>query len=620
MRICGDMRTAGSTHHHVGYMQSTSARASGSAHEPAIASLLRRYRGFDTANGLKFVPPQSVGEAAGMKPSRLLLSWFKRLALYVRGAAEHPKLAAPFAWADGSETIQVRFGVKGMLARIMLYPLVCVALTTALIALVLNYTALQFEPIVYLIPVVVCAIRWGVVSAIIGIFASVAVADFLFIPPVYSFVISDPNQIFEMALFLFVALVTSHLAARLKNEVDTLERREHEIHNLYEFSRRLARCSTAGDLVKAIQDYLSVHLGCEAHLIRLASFCADQGDAVGAMVPPPIPREAKEMVAAREPGSRLATEPESNSLWALKFITTTMAEHGVLAVNLGKPAGPDTNKLNDRIDALLSEASATLTRIDVAAALANANMRLESGVLKTSLIGTASHELRSPVAAILGSTSVLYQMPALRGNEKVRSLVDGMHREAKRLDSDIQNLLDTVRITDTGIKPHLVWTDPADIFTAAIRQRSHRIAAHKLTVDIDPKLPLVNVDPILLEQAVGQLIENAVKYSPVGSDIAIVARAEHGQVLLSVTDMGVGLTEEEASHLFQRAYRGRRHLGNVPGLGLGLWIAWIFVTVNGGTLSAHSPGPGRGTTMSIRLPVDPSIAPDVVPLSDAQAG
>ena len=130
----------------------------------------------------------------------------------------------------------------------------------------------------------------------------------------------------------------------------------------------------------------------------------------------------------------------------------------------------------------------------------------------------------------------------------------------------------------------------------------------------------MNVDPILLEQAVGQLIENAVKYSPVGSDIAIVARAEHGQVLLSVTDMGVGLTEEEASHLFQRAYRGRRHLGNVPGLGLGLWIAWIFVTVNGGTLSAHSPGPGRGTTMSIRLPVDPSIAPDVVPLSDAQAG
>jgi len=556
-----------------------------------------------------------------MKTPRSLLSLFKRLALYLRVAAEHPKLAAPFvAWSHGSAAIEVKFGVMRMLARTVLYPLASVALTTALVALVLKYAVLEFEPIVYLIPVVVCAIRWGLVAAIISIVASAAAGDFLFIPPVYSFVISDPNQIFEMALFLFVALVTSNLAVRLKNEVDALWRREHEIHNLYEFSRRLARCSTAGDLVEAIQDYLSVHLGCEAYLIRLASFYADRGDAAGAMVPQPIAQEAKEMVAAREPGSRLATEPESNSLWALKYITTTMAEHGVLAVNLGKPAGPDTNELNDRIDALLSEASATLTRIDVAAALANANMRLESEVLKTALIDTASHELRSPLAAILGSTSVLDQMPALHCNEKVRSLVDGMHHEAKRLDNDIQNLLDTVRISDAGIKPHLVWTDPADIFTAAIRQRSHRIAAHKLTVDIDPKLPLVNVDPVLLEQAVGQLIENAVKYSPVGSDIAIVAPAEPGQVVLSVTDMGVGLTEEEASHLFRRAYRGQRHLGNVPGLGLGLWIAWIFVTVNGGTLSANSPGPGRGTTMSIRLPVDPSIAPDAVPVSDAQAG
>ena len=212
-------------------------------------------------------------------------------------------------------------------------------------------------------------------------------------------------------------------------------------------------------------------------------------------------------------------------------------------------------------------------------------------------------------------------MLALRGNEKLRSLVDGMHREAKRLDNDIQNLLDTVRITDTGIKPHLISTDPVEIFTSAIRLRSHRVAAHKLTVDIEPKLPLVNVDPVLLEQAVGQLIENAVKYSPADSDIAIVARAERDYVILSITDQGVGLTGEEASQLFRRAYRGQRHLGNVPGLGLGLWIARIFVAANGGTLFAHSPGPGRGTTMSIRLPVHQNIAPEAAPpLSDAQTG
>jgi K+-sensing histidine kinase KdpD len=555
-----------------------------------------------------------------MKAFQSLLSRLRQFGPQVGSRARRRRRATPSAWSDGGERVQVTLGVMRILTRTVVYPLACVALTTVLLAVVLKYTAVEFESIVYLIPVLICAIRWGLLSAIVGIFASAFAADFLFIPPIYSLAISDPGQIVEMALFLFVALVTSNLAARLRKEVDTLHRREREIQNLYEFSRRLALCSTAGDLIKAIQDYLSVHLGCNAHLIRLASFHAGDGGAEDEIVPQSIAREAKEMIAAREPGSRLMTEPATKSLWALKHITTTTAEHGVLAVNLGKPRDSDADKLNDRIDALLLEAIATLTRIDAAAALAKANIRLESEILRTALVGTASHELRSPVAAILGTASVLDQMLALQGDEKVRSLVDGMHLEAKRLEGDIQNLLDTARITDTGVKPRLLWTDPADILAAAIRQRSHRLATRKFSVDVDPKLPLVNVDPVLLEQAIGQLIENAVKYSPAGAGIVIAGRINDGQVVLAVTDQGVGLTEEEASHLFQRAYRGRRHLGNVPGLGLGLWIARIFVAANGGTLSANSPGTGLGTTMSIRLPVAPSMAPELVSLSDAQSG
>jgi two-component system sensor histidine kinase KdpD len=495
-----------------------------------------------------------------------------------------------------------------MLARVMLFPLAGVGLTTLLLVAVLENSALKFELIIFLIPVVICAIRWGLASALVCVAASAAVADFFFLPPVYSFAISDPNQIVELALFLFVAIVTSNLAARLKNEADATRHREQEIHNLYEFSRRLALCSTASDLVKAIQEYLSVHLGCAAYLISLTPDFDEHRVAERTAVPELIEREARDMITAREPGSRLVVEPDKLCLWVLKSVATKMSDHGVLAVNLGKQSGPGTSEVNDRIDSLLSEASVTLTRIDAVAALANANVRLESDVLKTALIGTASHELRSPIAAILGSTSVLDQMPALRANSTMRSLVDGMHREAQRLDTDIQNLLDTVRITDSGIKPHLVWTDPAEIFAAAIRQRSHRVAAHKLKVDIHPGLPLLNIDPVLLEQAVGQIIENAAKYSPAGSDIVMVARAEREHVVLSVTDQGVGLTNEETSQLFRRAVRGRRHVGNIPGLGLGLWIARIFVAANGGSLSAESAGAGRGTTMSIRLPVRDGVA------------
>jgi K+-sensing histidine kinase KdpD len=504
-----------------------------------------------------------------------------------------------------------------IVAQAFLLPVAGVAVVTVLLMAVAAYSGFTLEPIIFLIPVVICAVRWGHVSASVTALLGTLSSDFFFIPPLYSLEIADPKQTIELALFLLVAVVTANLAARLRNEAAALRRREQEIANLYDFSRRLASCGTAHDLVRAIQEYLSLHLGCEAHLIRIAADFEAPG-AAEKQVPQEIAQQARATIA-RDTASRLVTDPQQKNLWVLKSIATEMSDHGVLAVNLGAHPVQDRRRLDERIDALLAEASATLIRVDAVAALANANRRLESDVLKTALIGTASHELRSPVAAILGSASVLDQVPALRGNAKLRALIDGMHREAKRLDTDIQNLLDTVRITDMGIKPHLVLTDPTDIFAAAIRQRSHRVTAHNLTVDIAPDLPLINVDPVLIEQAVGQIIENAAKYSPADTEIAIVGDLEGEDVVLSVTDQGVGLTAEEASEMFRRTVRGRRHVGRTPGLGLGLWIARIFVTANGGTIMAHSPGPGRGTTMSIRLPARPvAMAPAAV--SDAQTG
>jgi K+-sensing histidine kinase KdpD len=554
-----------------------------------------------------------------LKSFRARSSYPTHPARHVRDPAQCRNRAAPSTSSGEGKTMQVKFDFMRILAASISYPLACVALTTGLLALARRYTTLEFDLLIYLIPVVICSVRWGRAAAIVAIVASAAVTDFLWMPPLYSFVISDPRQIVQVTLFVFVALVTSHLAARLRSEVDALQRRENEVHNLYEFSRRLALCDTAGDLLRAIQDYLSIHLGCETHLIHAASAFAGGRDEPGERLPPLIAREASDMTAAREPDSRLVTEPRTSSLWALKYIATTLAGHGVLAINLGKAGRPGIDKLNERIDALLAEASRTLVRIDAAAALAKANIRLESEVLRAALINMASHELRSPVAAILGSASVLDQLPALSENEKIRSLVSGMHHEAERLDNDIQNLLDTVRITESGVKPHLAWADLTDILNAAIQPRQRRIAAHKLTIDVYPNLPLVHVDTVLLEQAIGQLIENAAKYSPAGSDIAVAARADAGKIAISVTDTGAGLTEDEAKKLFQRSYRGQRHLGHVPGLGLGLWIARIFVAANGGTLSAHSPGPGRGTTMSIHLPM-PTPGSHAAPSSDGQIG
>jgi K+-sensing histidine kinase KdpD len=396
--------------------------------------------------------------------------------------------------------------------------------------------------------------------------------------------------------------VTGNLAAALRREADRLWRRERDVHNLHLLSRRLALCSTDMDLVAAVQDYLTSHLGCRAFLIQ-----SQQGAGVAAIDDPAILTrliaKAAEMVAEGDTRSRLLVDPDLRSVWALKSIATRTADHGVLAVDLGHQSPREAGELNDRVEAILSEAAAALERIDAGAAFANANQRLQSDFLKSALIGSVSHQLRSPIASILGSTSVLDGIPALRDDGRIRSLVDGMHREAKRLDSDIQNLLDTVRITDSGIKPVLEWADPADLVTAAIRQRSHRLDGHKLVVDVEDALPLLKLDSGLVEQALGQVIENAGKYSPLGSTVTIAVRAEADEVVIAVADNGMGLLPDETSSMFKRAFRGRRQLGSTPGLGLGLWIARIFVAANGGAIAAHSSGPGGGTTVTIRFPV-----------------
>jgi K+-sensing histidine kinase KdpD len=142
----------------------------------------------------------------------------------------------------------------------LVFPLLLVGATTVVLLLAVRFSPFEFNSILYLIPVMVSAIRWGVVPAMVAALASVAVSDFLFLQPLYSFLLNEPRDVVDLALFLFVAVVTGNLAARLQREVDSSHRREHEIHHLYLLSRRLALCSTASDLVAAIQEYLTSHL------------------------------------------------------------------------------------------------------------------------------------------------------------------------------------------------------------------------------------------------------------------------------------------------------------------------------------------------------------------------
>jgi two-component system sensor histidine kinase KdpD len=234
--------------------------------------------------------------------------------------------------------------------------------------------------------------------------------------------------------------------------------------------------------------------------------------------------------------------------------------------------------------------------------------RQETDQLREALIGSVSHELRTPMASILGATTVLCSAPAVRADPKLEGLAGVVSGETERLNNVIQNLLDATRISSEGLRPRFEWADASDIINAALEHRRARLEGRPVEREIASDLPLVYVDPVMVEQALGQILDNAAKYSPDAAPVRISARAEQGTVALSVTDRGTGLTAGERARLGERFFRGKRTAGTTVGSGFGIWIAKAFLHANGGSLDAASAGPGEGATFIIRLPIPPHTA------------
>jgi two-component system, OmpR family, sensor histidine kinase KdpD len=479
--------------------------------------------------------------------------------------------------------------------------LALVAVTTAGLLLIDRLLPANLIPIVYLVPVIVAATRWGTWPAIAAAIASAATADFFFFPPYYSFRLDDPHAAIDLLLFLLVALVSGDLASRLRRETETLRLREVELQYLHEFSRRLAACFTVSDLIGAIQSYLFETFGSHTAFFLATADKALPSDPVGA-VPERVRLSAASMMSNQEIRATSVRDGPAGSLWLLRAVGSEEAIHGVIAVNIGFDTPEVIDQRTRRVEAILAEASVTLQRLDIGGAMEEAELRLKDRLLRDAFHGNLSHELRSPLAAIRGSASVLETMPAIRSEHQARSLVDGITDEVERLDSFVGNLLNASRVTASDIRAHLECADPRDIVNAAMRRRSRHLAAHTIRIGFDDDLPMITVDSALVEEAFGQLLENAAKYSPPGSTISITAQAGPGRVILSISDSGAGITAEERAQLGRRSFRGERHRATVPGSGHGFWIASTFVKANDGSIDITSEGEGKGTTASIILP------------------
>jgi two-component system sensor histidine kinase KdpD len=486
----------------------------------------------------------------------------------------------------------------------LLLSLGSVSLVTTLLLLLEQTVAVSLVPIAYLVPVVVAATRWGIWPATLASIASMAEADFFFFPPIFSFQVEDPQEVVDLLLFLVVALVSSNLASRLRQETETLRQREHDIQNLYDFSRRLAACFTVSELISAIENYLSQTLA------RPAVFFAAKTDRQleaprSGSVPKVVKEHVTSAIEAATPAVRSVIDGATQNVWLLRMISSETAILGLVAVNIGVGAAEVLDIRTRRAETILEEVSLTLQRIDIEKAMEDARLRLQGQLLRDAFHGTLSHELRTPLAAIRGSASVLDSIAVVREDERIHSLVEAISDEVAELDSFIQSLLNATRVTAGGITPHLEWTDPRDIVNAAIKARARRLVAHQLETDFADDLPLVHVDSGLIEESCGQLLENAAKYSPSGSTILVSISRRQNDVILSISDHGVGITADERPQLGRRLFRSQRHQASIPGSGLGFWIASIFVGANGGSIDITSPGLGLGATACIILPGTP---------------
>jgi len=255
---------------------------------------------------------------------------------------------------------------------------------------------------------------------------------------------------------------------------------------------------------------------------------------------------------------------------------------------------------------LLAVGITTFLALRIESARFTTKTLIEADQLRDALIGSVSHELRTPLASILGGVSILADMATVTKDARLASLANGIRDEAMRLNSDIQNLLDAAVIASQGLHSRRDWTDPTDVVDAAVERIRLRFPDRHIELNLSSNLPFVQIDPVLVEQALSQIIANAAKFSSCPSTIHVAANVENGQLLISVRDDGVGLTLEEKIRLSERFFRGQRHIGKISGSGLGLWIANTFIASSGGRLEAVSAGEDQGTTIRILFPVSPS--------------
>ena len=490
-------------------------------------------------------------------------------------------------------------GVTGVVMALLF-----IVVTDAFLMLTKYIQELPPVSLTFLIPVVVAAMRWGTLSATVTAIGGAGTVSLFYYNPFYITGPDSRSRVLGIIAFFTVSLVLGYLASKTRSDTARALRRENEIRDLYTFSQRISAANSPAGIFEAMQQHLETLVGRKVLLFDSLGTLEAKSDRLGDVeIPAAVTEAVSTMAAAGADGPKnIVVDDHRGSAWLVRPVSTNTADFGIIAVDLGRPSEV-FDELRARVIALIGDAGLSLERLGLARTISEARTREETEQFREALIGSVSHELRTPLSSILGASTVLSLAPEITGNSRLKKLAALIHQESERLNVEIQNILDASRISSNGLQTKLEWAEPADFINAALQRCRNRLTNRVVDVTLPEELVLLRIDSVLMERALGQILDNAAKYSPSESPISVRGHIESGQFVISVADKGAGLDPEDRTLLGQKFFRGSRQAQVTSGLGLGFWIASAFIAANNGSIDATSEGANKGLTVTVRLPL-----------------
>jgi two-component system, OmpR family, sensor histidine kinase KdpD len=458
--------------------------------------------------------------------------------------------------------------------------------------------------LVFLTGIVAIAVRFGLWPSLFASVVSALCYNFFFTEPYYSFTISDPTNVIAVVFFTIVAIVVSNVAARARIQAIAAMGRARATELLYAFSRKLAGVGTLDDVLWATAYQTALMLK-----VRVVLLLSDNGSiAVKAGYPPEDILDEADLAAAkwawqnnRPAGRGSDTLPGAKRLFLP--MNTGRGAIGVVGIDSDKPGPlltPDERRL---LDALIDQGALAIERVRLVEDMDRVKRTIETEKLRSALLTSISHDLKTPLAAVLGAAGTLRDLSdRLSPAEKI-DLLSTIVDESERLNRFIANLLDMTKLESGAVVPNAALHDIGEIVGSALRRAGKILARHRVDVNLAADLPMVELDAVLFEQVLFNLLDNAAKYAPFETTIRIQSWQENASVFLQVLDEGDGIPPSDLERIFDKFYRAQKADRVRAGTGLGLAISRGFIEAMHGTITAANRTDKKGAVFTIKLPV-----------------